>query len=205
MNNIQFISHSNQRFSYLEGIEFALKAGCKWIQLRMKDASDEEFIRIGKQVRQRCNEHQATFIVNDRVELVDTLQADGVHLGKQDMSIQDAQAFLKDSNKIIGGTANTLDDIIRLHQQGANYVGLGPFRYTSTKRNLSPIIGLEGYRKYISAIRKLNIHLPIIAIGGITKGDIHPILSTGASGIAVSGAILNATDPMEEMKIFLNI
>ena len=181
----QYISHYTPSIGYVDGIRMALEGGCKWVQLRMKDA---------KEALPLCRQHGAKFILDDHVKLVETAGADGVHLGKNDMPVDEARKILG-PDKIIGGTANTIDDIIRLHRQGADYIGCGPFRFTTTKKKLSPVLGLEGYRDIVLKMRKNGIDLPIVAIGGITVDDIPAIMGTGVTGIALSGAILNAEDP----------
>ena len=115
--SFQFITHQNERFSYLEGAYLALIGGCDWIQLRMKGATDEEVEPIARKLKLACEGAGATFILDDRVELVKKLQIDGVHLGKNDMPVDEARKFLGDEF-IIGGTANTFDDIRHLHEQG---------------------------------------------------------------------------------------
>ena len=204
MNNIQFITHENQRFGYVEGAEMALRGGCKWVQLRMKDATDNKFLSIGRKVAALCRNHNATFLLNDRVHLVTELGADGVHLGKNDMPISEARRILG-NEKIIGGTANTFADVQHLAAQGADYIGCGPFRYTPTKRNLAPILGLEGYRNILKQMQQAGINLPLIAIGGIVSTDIATLQDIGVSGIAVSGAVLEAADPIKEMKKLIEI
>lgn len=204
MKQIQFITHENSRFSYTDGAEMALKGGCRWIQLRMKEASDTEFIAVADKIAPMCREYGATFILDDRVHLVKQCKADGVHLGRNDMPITDARAILG-CDAIIGGTANTIDDIERLWRDGANYIGCGPFRFTKTKKNLSQILGLDGYQYITNEMKQRGIQLPIVAIGGITAADIKPLLSTGIDGIAVSGAILNATNPSDEMAEFIKL
>lgn len=195
----QFISHFNERYSYLDGIKEALEGGCRWVQLRMKDASDEEVRPTAIKAKKLCTEYHATFIIDDRVELVKELKADGVHLGKNDMPIRNARKILGDKF-IIGGTANTLEDVKAHAMSGADYIGCGPFRYTTTKQRLSPILGLEGYRNIIEGMKAEGILLPIVAIGGITIEDIPEIIKTGVTGIALSGSILNAKNPIEETK-----
>ena len=204
MNNIQFITHKNQRFGYVEGAEMALRGGCKWVQLRMKDATDNKFLSIGRKVAVLCRSYNATFLLNDRVHLVAELGADGVHLGKNDMPISEARRILG-NEKIIGGTANTFADVQHLAAQGADYIGCGPFRYTPTKRNLAPILGLEGYRNILKQMQQVGISLPLIAIGGIVSTDIAALRDIGVSGIAVSGAVLGAADPIKEMKKLIEI
>lgn len=195
---IQFISHSNERCSYLDGIRLALEGGCKWVQLRMKDAPDEQVAQLGVQARGLCERYGAKLILDDRVELVVQTGADGVHLGKNDMPIAQAREILG-PGKIIGGTANTFEDIVAHWKSGADYIGCGPFRFTTTKKNLSPILGLEGYRDIVARMKDAGITLPLVAIGGITAEDIPAILETGVDGIAVSGTVLRAEDPAAEM------
>ena len=193
---LQYISHFTQQISYAEGIRMALEGGCRWIQLRMKDAPAEEIIACAEEVLLLCRRHGAKVLLDDHVELVRQLGADGVHLGKNDMPVDEARKILG-PDIIIGGTANTIEDIIRLHKQGADYIGCGPFRFTTTKKNLSPILGLDGYKSIVLKMKELGIDLPIVAIGGITVEDIPAVMGTGVSGIALSGAILGAPDPVE--------
>ena len=193
---LQYISHFTPQISYAEGIRMALEGGCRWIQLRMKDAPAEEIIACAEEVLPLCRRHGAKFLLDDHVELVRQLGADGVHHGKNDMPVDEARKILG-PDIIIGGTANTIEDIIRLHKQGADYIGCGPFRFTTTKKNLSPILGLDGYKSIVLKMKELGIDLPIVAIGGITVEDIPAVMGTGVSGIALSGAILGAPDPVE--------
>lgn len=199
---IQFITHSNNRYGYVDGARLALEGGCRWVQLRMKEATEAEFMAAAAEIGRLCKEHGATFVLDDHVEWVEKTGADGVHLGKNDMPIDEARKILG-NDKIIGGTANTFEDVERLYRQGANYIGCGPFRFTTTKKNLSPVLGLEGYQHIVDQMKAHGIDLPIVAIGGILESDIKSILATGVSGIAVSGGILNAENPAEEMQRFL--
>lgn len=199
---IQFITHSSNRYDYVEGARLALEGGCRWVQLRMKEATEAEFMAAAAEIGRLCKEHGATFVLDDHVEWVEKTGADGVHLGKNDMPIDEARKILG-SDKIIGGTANTFEDVERLYRQGSDYIGCGPFRFTTTKKNLSPVLGLEGYQHIVDQMKSHGINLPIVAIGGILESDIKSILATGVSGIAVSGGILNAENPAEEMQRFL--
>lgn len=200
---IQFITHSNSRYGYVEGARLALEGGCRWIQLRMKDAEEAEFLSAAKQIAAMCKEYGATFLLDDHVEWVEQTGADGVHLGKNDMPVDEARKILG-ADRIIGGTANTFEDVERLWRQGANYIGCGPYRFTTTKKNLSPVLGIEGYRCIIGQMKEHGINLPVVAIGGILQPDIKDVMATGVSGIAVSGAVLNAENPAEEMKRFVD-
>lgn len=199
MRAIQFITHETETVGYVEGARMALEGGCRWIQLRMKDASDDEVRKAAAEIQPMCKAHDAIFLLDDRVELAKELKADGVHLGKNDMPVDEARRVLGEEF-IIGGTANTFDDIERLSRQGADYIGCGPFRFTTTKKNLAPVIGIEGYRDIIEKMEAAGIDLPVVAIGGITADDIDDILATGVRGIAVSGTVLRAENPVAMMK-----
>ena len=201
---LQLISHYTEKYSYLDSITLALQGGCRWIQLRMKDATDDEVRPIAIEAQQLCQKFGATFVIDDRVALVKELQADGVHLGKNDMPIAEARRLLG-PDYIIGGTANTFEDVKSHYESGADYIGCGPYRFTTTKQKLSPVLGLDGYRRIIIEMRAAHIDIPIVAIGGITKEDIPAILATGITGIALSGTVLRAANPIDEMKHLTNI
>ncbi len=201
---LQFITHFTEKYSYYDSARMALEGGCRWIQLRMKDASPEEVEQEALRVQALCRTYHATFIIDDHVELVKKLHADGVHLGKHDMPVAEARRLLG-NGFIIGGTANTFDDVKMHYEAGADYIGCGPFRFTTTKKNLSPILGLEGYRRIVSQMKEAGINLPIVAIGGIIREDIPAILQTGVTGVALSGTILRADNPAEETRRILAI
>lgn len=201
---IQFITHYTDTIDYLESVRLALAGGCRWVQLRMKKATPEEMRPVALEAQQMCREAGATFIIDDHVELVKEIHADGVHLGKNDMPINEARAILG-NDYIIGGTANTIDDVRQHWRNGANYIGCGPFRFTTTKEKLSPVLGLEGYRSIVGQMRQEGIDLPIVAIGGINAEDIPEILQTGVTGIALSGTVLRAANPVEEMKKLIKL
>lgn len=201
---LQFITHQTDRYSYLDSARIALAGGCKWIQLRMKDVSLEEVENAALQLIPLCKEQGATFILDDHVELAGKLNVDGVHLGKKDMPIDQARQILGEAF-IIGGTANTFEDVVQHYQAGADYLGIGPFRFTTTKKNLSPVLGLDGYSAILTRMREAKIELPVVAIGGITRDDIPAILDTGVDGIALSSSILQAEDPIAETRRVLEI
>lgn len=185
---LQFITDTDR------GLEAVLRGGCRWVQLRMKDATDEEFADTARRVIPLCRRYGATVIFDDRVHLVAALGADGVHIGKKDMPVPEARAMLG-QDTIIGATANTANDIMDAAGAGADYIGLGPFRFTTTKKGLAPILGLEGYRSIMSQCRSKGMTLPVVAIGGILTEDLPAIRETGVDGIAVSGLIRNSDNP----------
>ncbi len=197
---LQFITHYNSKYSYIDSAKLALEGGCRWIQLRMKEADDALLETTAVIVQQMCKAYGATFIIDDNVLLTKKIQADGVHLGKNDMPIAEARKILGDSY-IIGGTVNSYDDITRMAKTTLpDYLGCGPFRFTTTKQHLSPILGLEGYKNIVRQMQENSVRIPIVAIGGITKEDIAPIMACNVNGIALSGSVLNAINPVKEME-----
>ncbi len=186
---LQYISQATATQTHLEAIHAACNAGCKWIQLRLKNTPIREVETIAKAAKIICKKHGATFIINDYVSIAKAVKSDGIHLGKSDLTHRDARHILG-NDIIIGGTANTFEDIQKYHEEGVvDYVGVGPFRFTTTKKELSPILGLEGYKQIIQQCNAADIQLPIIAIGGIQLTDIQDIMTTGLHGIAVSSLI----------------
>ena len=202
---LQFITHYNNVYSYVDSARIALEGGCRWIQLRMKDTEESLLEETAVIVQKMCKDYGATFIIDDHVYLTRKLKADGVHLGKNDMPVAEARKILGDSY-IIGSTVNSFQDILSVIETSTpDYFGCGPFRFTSTKKNLSPILGLEGYRNIISQMKNYGIDIPLVAIGGISKEDIPELMQSGIKGIALSGSILKAEHPQDEMKEIVNI
>ena len=193
---LQFITHPSEKYSIPEEVKMAIEGGCKWVQLRMKDASYEELKATALDIIPMCKDNDVILVIDDNVELVNELRVHGVHLGKTDMDPRKAREILG-PHAIIGVTANTADDILTFKRVDVDYVGLGPFRHTDTKKNLAPVIGLEGYRQIVKTVSAAGNQLPIVAIGGITIDDVDDIMATGVQGIAVSGAIINAPSPVE--------
>ena len=203
--NLQFITHYTEKYSYIDSARIALEGGCRWIQLRMKDADASTLEETALIVQKMCKDYGATFIIDDHVLLTKKIKADGVHLGKNDMPIAEARRLLGDSF-IIGGTVNSLDDVrATLQSATPDYFGCGPFRFTSTKKNLAPILGHEGYRNIIREMKEGGIRIPLVAIGGIRKEDIPELMADGVHGIALSSSILRAENPVEEMKGICNL
>ena len=201
---VQFITHHTDRYSYIDSATLALKGGCKWVQLRMKDADKELIYNTALQIKALCQEYSATFIIDDHVDIAKSVGADGVHLGKLDMPIAEARQLLGDKF-LIGGTANTFQDVKNHYEAGADYIGCGPLRYTTTKSNLSPILGYDGYKKIMEQMRDAQINIPIVAIGGIIESDIPHLMQIGLNGIALSGSILRAENPINKMNNILKL
>lgn len=189
ISNLHYISQP----PHTDNILAACDAGCKWIQLRIKNATPEAVMPVAEAVKKICERYQASLIINDYPQVALAVEAAGVHVGKLDMTVAAARA-ITGNGMIVGGTANTLEDILQHVQDGASYVGVGPFRFTTTKQNLSPILGLAGYQSILNALKEKGITIPVIAIGGILLEDIPALMETGVHGIAASGLITQAAD-----------
>ena len=200
---VQFITHTTERYSYEDAARLALDGGCRWVQLRVKGPSDDEVRPLAERVLALCRERGATLIVDDRVDLAKAIGADGVHLGREDMPVAEARERLGEAF-LIGGTANTFEDVERLCRAGVDYIGCGPFRFTTTKERLAPVLGLSGYASLMARMADAGLHTPVVAIGGVTRADVPALMATGVRGVAVSGAILRAADPVSEMDAFLH-
>jgi len=196
ISRFHYLTQDLPDFSHQELAEIACKSGIRWLQLRVKNKTASEWLQIAKDVKQTCDQFQATLIINDNVEITKEVDADGVHLGKSDMSVQEARKILG-NNKIIGATANTLEDILEHQKNGANYVGLGPYRFTETKKNLSATLGIDGYSQIFKSSNH-QIEIPVIAIGGIQLDDVKLLVNAGVYGVAVSSAI-NLSDDKEKI------
>lgn len=185
LSKLHYISQGKTPKEHLENIQKACTYGAELVQLRLKDLSPEQVLKAAEEAREITTHFHAQLIINDYYKIAKEVKADGVHLGKNDSSPTVAKKYLGEYY-IVGGTANTLQDCEALIAEKVDYIGLGPFRFTKTKYNLSPIIGYKGYR---SILEELKAETPIIAVGGITLHDVPEILGTGVYGIAASGEI----------------
>jgi thiamine-phosphate pyrophosphorylase len=211
INTLQYITQSNSEESILSEVKTVLEAGITWVQLRIKEES-LDYLRIAKQVKILTDKAESVLIINDRVDIAIEIDADGVHVGLTDMPIQEVRTLIG-TDKIIGGTANTVVDAKNAELFGADYIGLGPFKHTTTKKVLSPVLGIEGYKNSIPKTEPYGwqlatFNIPILAIGGLVIDDILALKKeTGIHGVALSGLIYNSEDKpnlIKELKEILN-
>lgn len=193
IGRLQFISQENDTISHLQSIEAACRGGVKWIQLRVKNKPMAEVKALAAEAKSICRQWGACLIINDYPQIAEAIGADGLHLGKEDIPLHVARNMV--GNIVIGQTANTFEDVWQHSLNKVDYVGLGPFAYTTTKQKLSPILGLEGYRQIMRRCSEKGVTTPIIAIGGIELKDIPEILQTGVYGVAASSLICKAENP----------
>ena len=190
MEKLQYISQGQTLDAQKDNILKALDAGVKWIQVRWKGARQEHLYTLAEKIKNVCSLYGATCIINDHPALAAAVDADGVHLGLEDGSLAAARKLLG-PGKIIGGTANSFTDVNQRITENCDYIGLGPFRFTTTKQKLSPVLGLDGYENIIRQVRREGLSpIPIFAIGGIAHlDDIQQLLQTGVYGVALSARI----------------
>ena len=192
---LHYISQGNSPKEQLENIQKACSSGAELVQLRFKSSSQKKILNLANEARELTAHFQTRLIINDHYKIAKEVKADGVHLGKTDSCPTIARKHLY-TWQIIGGTATTLEDCETLLSKEIDYISLGPFRFTTTKDNLPPVLGLKGYT---AIIEELNTETPIIGVGGITTNDVTAILETGISGIAASEEI---TRDFNSVKIF---
>ncbi|HUH75494.1 MAG TPA: thiamine phosphate synthase [Chitinophagales bacterium] len=201
ISRLHVITQDLDNFSHIHQVELACKGGADWVQLRVKNTSYEDWTTLARDAIKICRKFGTKLIINDSVQVALEVNADGVHLGKDDMPIHSARVLLG-NDKIIGGTGTTMEDIIHIYESGANYAGIGPFKFTLTKKNLSPLLGFEKYQEFITKMNFQKIELPIIAVGGILTKDVQPLLGMGIHGVAVSSAIFSSAQPQQSLSEF---
>ncbi|MEO5674678.1 MAG: thiamine phosphate synthase [Chitinophagales bacterium] len=199
---LHFLTMEMAHRPHQEQVRIACESGIKWIQLRVKNKPVHEWILIGEESKRICDKHGVTLIINDSIEVAKSIDAHGVHLGQEDQAPAEAVKILG-KEKIIGFSVHSLEELIAARYSGADYFGLGPFRFTPTKENLNPVLGMDKMTGIILNAKKAGIAEPVIAIGGIMLNDVSRILAAGAYGVAVSSAINLAKSPGKEIKKFL--
>ncbi len=191
--NLMFITHSDESAVQLEQVRKACEAGVEWIQIRIKAHSKEEIKELAKEARAITSEFGVLLCINDHIDIALQCKADACHLGKKDMPIASAKA-LTQGKLLIGATCNTIEDVYSAYEAGADYIGLGPYRFTTTKQKLSPELGISGYQSISDQMKSKNINIPLVAIGGIQVEDVKALINTGVAGIAVSGALIHSNN-----------
>lgn len=181
----QRISHGK---SHLEVAEAALAGGATVIQFRDKEMEDSEAIEVCRKIYELTKKKGIPFIVNDRVEVARIVQADGVHLGQEDQSLDFARKILN-QNQIIGISVETAEQAIEAEKEGADYLGVGPIYPTATKLDAGRALGVTRLKEIKEAV-----NIPVIAIGGIDEDNLEEVLRAGADGIAVISAVVGAPD-----------
>ena len=180
----------------VEVIRRTLAGGAKIVQLREKNLSTREMLQLAAALKELTREYGARFIVNDRLDVALAVDADGVHLGQEDMPARIARRLLG-PEKVLGVSVSSVEEALRAVEDGADYLGAGAVFPTATKEE-ARAIGLEGLRAIASAVG-----IPVVAIGGIDRTRVAEVIAAGADGVAVVSAVMAAADPCEAARKIL--
>ncbi len=168
-------------------VEEAIKAGVTFVQLREKDINFEEFVRLAKEIKKVTDKYGIPFVINDNVDVAIACNADGVHVGQEDMAAYDVREKLGEG-KILGVSANSVEQALLAEKNGADYLGVGAMFSTSTKLDADSV-SYDVLKEICSAV-----NIPVVAIGGISKENILELSGSGADGVAVVSAIFAQPD-----------
>lgn len=180
----------------MDNIRVMLDCGVKWIQLRIKDIPSQELLTVAEKTKKLCDEFGADLSINDDAQVAKDVDAWGLHLGLEDMSVKEARAIVGDQVKI-GGTVNSIEDIKQRINEKVDYLGLGPLHYTNTKKHLRPILGHKGIREIKQFLQENNYDAPVIVVGGVTEPDIKPLIKNGIYGVGISMLLTKSNFPKE--------
>jgi thiamine-phosphate pyrophosphorylase len=195
---LQYISQGKSLDEHLDNIRQVLEAGVKLVQLRLKNSEETVFTEYAKKTQDLCMKHNAYLIINDNPAVAKACDSFGLHLGLNDMPVAEARKIV--TAKTIGGTANTFDHIKQRCFENVSYIGLGPYRFTTTKEKLSPVLGIAGYDDMLTKMKEHQLNTPVYAIGGIELNDIAGLVDKGVYGVAVSGMLTHAQDKKSIVK-----
>ena len=196
---LQCITLDGIGISHAEQVKQLCEAGAKWIQLRMKEASEAEVEQVANDVLPVCEDHGALLVINDHLNVALNVGAGGVHLGKTDMNWKAARN-LAGPDLVIGGTVNSLNDAREaLASRSLDYVGVGPFRHTDTKKNLAPVMEPKAFAELLQFLGEL----PKVVIGGVLPDDLSAIAAMDAEGVAVSSGLFANGSVHENLNAYL--
>lgn len=177
----------------MDQVKEALEGGITFLQLREKHLSKEEFIKEAREMKELSKEYKVPFVINDNIEVALAVDADGVHIGQNDMSVEEARKLLGE-DKIIGVSAHNVEEAIKAQKGGADYLGVGAVCATSTKKDAN-VVSKEEIKKICH-----TVEIPVVAIGGIKKENIKTLEGTDVDGVAVVSAIFAAKDIKKDTK-----
>lgn len=198
---LHYVTQGETTAEHLTHLKRLCEAGCPWIQLRLKGVREQEYQAAAREAVAYCKTYKVLLTINDSVATAKMVGADGVHVGKTDQAPAAVRAAYPSA--IIGATANTWEDVAGLANAPIDYIGLGPLRFTSTKKNLSPVLGLEGYELILQKMKEQQINIPVLAIGGIREEDVASLRALGVWGIAVSGLLTQSNEPQQLVQCLL--
>lgn len=203
IEKLHFITHDIPSLNHVQQTEQACEAGAKWIQYRCLTKDDPGLLNDLEQIASICDDWGATLIVTDHIHLKGKADIQGFHIEDMNADFTTIREQLGEEFTL-GGSSNTVEGLIRLHKEGADYAGFGPFQITTTKPNNAALLGLQGYEKAMIRLKELGLEFPVLAVGGVNLQDVDALMQTGIFGIAASAAINQAEDLGEAYKAFYN-
>jgi len=174
-------------------VELAIKGGATFVQLREKNADEDEFLELALKVQKVCRNYKIPFVINDNVEIAKKIDADGVHVGQEDMNACDVRKIIG-TQKILGVSASTVSEALLAEKQGADYIGVGAVFATSSKDDAESV-SHKTLKEICDAVK-----IPVVAIGGISLNNVDELKGSGIAGISVISAIFGAADIEEASK-----
>jgi len=201
IEQFHYITDDIPHLTHIEQVQLACEAGAKWIQYRCLSKADDELLAEINAIAEICDDWGTTLIVTNHIHLNGMADIQGFHI--EDMDADFASLRKQVGYDItLGGSANTLDGLIRIAKDGADYANLGPFAATENKPNSYPLITVENYKSITDELKKSGVSFPVLAVAGIKIYDVEELMQTGIYGIAVSGAISFADDFIEAYQDF---
>ena len=196
ISKFHYLTQDLPHRNHVQQVQIACGAGANWIQYRCLTKPDDELIDEINEIAVICDDWGATLIVTNHYELLDRVDAQGVHIEDFSADLIAIRKHIGD-DKTLGASATNIESLLRVQNAGVvDYCGYGPFAHTATKANDKPLLGFEGYRE----LQKHPVDIPVIAVGGIQINDVEPLMETGVYGIAISAAVNLAVDPGATLK-----
>lgn len=196
ISKFHYLTQDLPQRSHVEQVRIACEAGANWVQYRCLSKPDDELIDEINEIAVICDDWGATLIVTNHYELLDRVDAQGVHIEDFEADMIAIRKHIGD-DKTLGASATTIESLLLVQNTGVvDYCAYGPFAHTDTKPNDKPLLGFEGYRE----LQKHPVDIPVIAVGGIQVIDVEPLIETGVYGIALSAAVNLASDPGAALK-----
>lgn len=211
---LQYITHPLENFDDLSWVHRLCDNGVKWIQLRIKEEDVSAhfpdrhyrayFHEIADRMRVVTRALGMLLTINDAADVAVFSDADGLHVGQED-ELQEVNTDIFGTNRILGGTANSVPEIEHFNGVPLSYYGIGPFKQTTTKQTAKPVLGINGYKELIRYLRENDQSVPVFAIGGIEQTDVVRLLDAGVYGIAISGALFHTGHDPETIRSFTKL
>jgi len=201
IEKLHYITQDIPRLTHIEQVQLACEAGAKWIQYRCLSKADDELLTDINAIAEICDDWGTTLIVTNHIHLNGKADIQGFHIEGMDADFVALRKQVGD-DITLGGSANKLEDLIRIAEEGADYASLGPFAATENKPYSYSLITVENYKSITDELKKSGVSFPVLAVGGIKIYDVEGLMQTGIYGIAVSGAINFADDFIEAYQDF---